>query len=185
MSRREMLAEQVTDYVLEHGIIGLSLRPLAAALGTSDRMLVYHFGTRDALVAEAIELSNARSVGVLRGLRAVRSVRAGVLALWQVMSDPQVDRCQRVYAQAAALGLLGREPFADTVRRSNAEWMRAVADYLRSCGASPGRVQRIARLVDATMMGLQLDLSVEDSDGVERAIRDLARTAQRISDKAA
>ncbi len=38
--RREQLAEQATDYVLEHGLLGLSLRPLAAALGTSDRMLL-------------------------------------------------------------------------------------------------------------------------------------------------
>ena len=45
-ARRDELAEAATDYVLEHGLIGLSLRPLAAALGTSDRMLLYHFGAR-------------------------------------------------------------------------------------------------------------------------------------------
>ncbi|MGH3330798.1 MAG: TetR/AcrR family transcriptional regulator, partial [Nocardioidaceae bacterium] len=61
-SRRDELAEQATDYVLGYGIAGLSLRPLAAALGTSDRMLVYHFGSKDALVAEVIERSNGRSI---------------------------------------------------------------------------------------------------------------------------
>jgi AcrR family transcriptional regulator len=45
--RRHDLAEAATDYVLEHGLLDLSLRPLAAALGTSDRMLLYHFGAGD------------------------------------------------------------------------------------------------------------------------------------------
>ena len=44
--RRAQLAEAATDYVLEHGLIGLSLRPLAAEIGTSDRMLLYHFEAR-------------------------------------------------------------------------------------------------------------------------------------------
>jgi hypothetical protein len=39
MSRHDDLLDRVTDYVLEHGLIGLTLRPLAAAIGTSDRML--------------------------------------------------------------------------------------------------------------------------------------------------
>ena len=49
--RRQVLAEGATDYVLEHGLLDLSLRPLAAALGTSDRMLLYHFGDKLNLVA--------------------------------------------------------------------------------------------------------------------------------------
>jgi len=43
MDRREDLLDRVTDHVLEHGLIGLTLRPVAAAIGTSDRMLIYHF----------------------------------------------------------------------------------------------------------------------------------------------
>jgi AcrR family transcriptional regulator len=50
VDRHDELLEQATDHVLEHGLIGLTLRPLAAAIGTSDRMLIYHFGSRDALV---------------------------------------------------------------------------------------------------------------------------------------
>ncbi|MEO0391120.1 MAG: TetR/AcrR family transcriptional regulator [Pseudomonadota bacterium] len=41
-------------YVLEHGLNQASLRPMAAALGTSDRMLLYYFGTKDALIAELL-----------------------------------------------------------------------------------------------------------------------------------
>ncbi len=50
-SRRDEVAQAATDYVLEHGLVGLSLRPMAAELGTSDRMLLYHFASKDDLVA--------------------------------------------------------------------------------------------------------------------------------------
>ena len=45
MGKRDELVQAATDHALEHGLIGLSLRPLAAAIGTSDRMLIYHFGS--------------------------------------------------------------------------------------------------------------------------------------------
>ncbi len=182
MTRRDTLADAATDYVLEHGLIGLSLRPLAAALSTSDRMLVYHFGNRDSLVAEVISRSNNRSVRVLRALPPARSVRRAVMALWKSMSDPQLDRCQKVYTQAAALGLLGQEPYRDVVQATNSEWMRALRDYLVASGADPRHADRLSRLVDATISGLHLDLSVEPASGAVRTVRDLADAAQRISD---
>jgi AcrR family transcriptional regulator len=117
MSRRHELQEAATDYVLEQGLIGLSLRPLAAALGTSDRMLVYHFGSKDALVVAVLESVTERSNDVVRSLRPARTVRSGVVRLWRAHLDGQLDRCQKVYVQAAASGLLGAEPFRSAVRR--------------------------------------------------------------------
>lgn len=52
---REMLLPLLADHVLQHGLAGVSLRPLAKAAGTSDRMLLYHFGSKDALVAELLK----------------------------------------------------------------------------------------------------------------------------------
>ena len=59
-TRREELAEAATDYAIDHGLIGLSLRPLAVALGTSDRMLLYHFRDKDDLVATILRTSTSR-----------------------------------------------------------------------------------------------------------------------------
>ena len=56
---------------------------MAAALDTSDRMLVYHFGSKDTLVAGVIERSSRRSVAVLDSLPAARSPRSAVLDLWR------------------------------------------------------------------------------------------------------
>jgi AcrR family transcriptional regulator len=48
---RTALLDALAAHVLEHGLNTASLRPLAAAAGTSDRMLIYHFGSKDGLIA--------------------------------------------------------------------------------------------------------------------------------------
>ncbi|CAN5901491.1 hypothetical protein BH20ACT6_BH20ACT6_06010 [soil metagenome] len=180
--RRDQLAEQATDYVLEHGIAGLSLRPLADALGTSDRMLVYYFGSKDALVAEVIERSNDRALAVVDALPAQRTPRVAVLELWAAWREPVIDRCLRVYAQTAALGLLGDEPYLGAARRSNTAWRRSVTAHLTRSGVPQRRAERIGELVDAALFGLWLDQpAVGGSLTTERVVRDLADTAQRLS----
>ena len=49
---RETLLPKLASHVLEHGLGSASLRPLAKAAGTSDRMLIYHFGNKQALVSD-------------------------------------------------------------------------------------------------------------------------------------
>lgn len=179
---RERLAEEATDYVLEHGIAGLSLRPLAAALGTSDRMLLYHFGSKDALLADVIERSNDRSVNAMRAMPAARTARAAVCTLWREWQQPVVARCLRVYAQTAALGLLGQEPYLSAAQRSNQLWGEAVADLMVRSGVPARRSTRVSALVDATLFGLMLDQPVDDgSRGVQLVVRDLADAVHRIS----
>src|SRR3954447_15047378 len=105
MARRDELAEAATDYALEHGLIGLSLRPLAQALGTSDRMLLYHFRDKDDLVATILRSTTSRSVRSLLALPTPRDPRAAVLELWRAVTTGPQERCQRLYVEAAALGL--------------------------------------------------------------------------------
>lgn len=180
--RRRQLAEAATDHVLEHGLIGLSLRPLAAALGTSDRMLLYHFSGKDDLVATVLHTSNERSIGLVRSLPAAPSVREAVLALWAASTTGQLERCQRLYVEAAALGLLGQEPYASVVGESNRAWLRALADLLVAAGCSPDLAPRAAHLLDAAMMGLQLDLPLDRGTAVlGRSVADLADAVASIA----
>jgi AcrR family transcriptional regulator len=51
---RETLLPLLAAHVLAHGLGQASLRPLAKAAGTSDRMLIYHFGSKDALIADLL-----------------------------------------------------------------------------------------------------------------------------------
>jgi AcrR family transcriptional regulator len=178
--RRQQLAEAATDYVLEHGLLGLSLRPLAAAIGTSDRMLLYHFRDKDDLVATVLRTSNDRSVRVVGALGPSSDVRRAVLDLWRTVNSPEQAQCQRLYVEAAALGVLGTEPYMSVVSEANARWLRALADQLSASGV-PGRsARRAATLVDATFMGLQLDQQVDDGQSSRRGVRDLAEAVASL-----
>jgi AcrR family transcriptional regulator len=173
--RREELAEAATDYVLEHGLIGLSLRPLAAALGTSDRMLLYHFESKDHLVAALVRTSTQRAVAAVRALPPSASVAAAVTDLWRVVSGPQVEPLQRLYVEAAASGLFGTEPYAAVVREANARWTAALEAHLRAAGMTAEGATRAVVLLDAVLMGLLLDLPLDpDRAAADRAVRDLA-----------
>lgn len=181
-ARREELAALATDYALDQGLIGLSLRPLAAAIGTSDRMLLYHFAGKDDLVATLLRISNDRLVEAVRALPRSRSVRTAVLDLWRVSTSEQSDRCQRMYVEAAALGLLGREPYASVVREANERWVQALADHLVAAGCTRARAGRAVALLDAAFMGLQLDLPLDpDESQHKRVVGDLADAVATIA----
>src|SRR4051794_9315893 len=138
-TRREQLAEAATDHALRHGLIGLSLRPLAAAIGTSDRMLLYHFRDKDDLVATVLRVASDQAVAEVTALPVVPGVRAAVLALWLASSEGLLERCQRLYVQAAALGLLGEEPYVSVVREANERWVAALVTHLRRAGCPEQR----------------------------------------------
>ncbi|WP_328783262.1 TetR/AcrR family transcriptional regulator [Streptomyces canus] len=181
-ARREELATLATDYALDHGLIGLSLRPLAAAVGTSDRMLLYHFAGKDDLVATVLRISNDRSVEVVRALPRSRNVRTAVLDLWRASTSEESDRCHRVYVEAAALGLLGREPYVSVVREANERWVEALADHLVAAGCTQARAGRAVALLDAAFMGLQLNLPLDpDESHRKRAVSDLAEAIAAIA----
>lgn len=184
--RREELAVAATDYVLGHGLIGLSLRPLAADLGTSDRMLLYHFNGKDDLVATVLRVSSDRSVEEVRRLPPADGVRAAVLGLWAASTRGQLARCQRLYVEAAALGLLGQEVYARVVAESNRRWEEALAGYLEASGCPPDRARRAAVLLDAAFMGFHLDLplsrtSAELRRELDAAVEDVAEAVAALA----
>lgn len=183
-ARREELAEAATDWALDHGLIGLRLRPLAGALGTSDRMLIYHFHDKDALVAAILRTSNDRSLAVLRSLPPSPDVRRAVLDLWAAHRAGQLERCQRLYVEAAALGLFGQEPYARIVRDSNRVWVAAVAAHLESAGCPAGASERLANLVDAAFAGFLLDQPLGEDRTLHESVEDLAEAAAQVAEAA-
>ncbi|MFN0089417.1 MAG: TetR/AcrR family transcriptional regulator [Acidimicrobiales bacterium] len=63
--RAEELIDAAAGLLLERGLVDLSLRSMAASLGTSHRMLLYYFDSREALVAAALERLHGRVAAVL------------------------------------------------------------------------------------------------------------------------
>lgn len=181
MSRREDLLDRVTDHALAHGLVGLTLRPVAAAVGTSDRMLVYHFGSRDGLVSAVVARAGEHSVAVVEGLSPARSVRAAVNRLWAAYGEEPLAGCMHLYVQAAATGLFGSEPYLSEARASNERWVAALRAYLVRSGAPARRAGRIVTLVDSALYGFHLDLATDRPEELARGVDDLARAAQALA----
>ena len=182
MTRREELTEAAADHVLEHGLVGLSLRPLASAVGTSDRRLLYHFADKDDLVATVLRTAVDRGVAELRTMPPAAGVRRCVLDLWQASQRGRLAQCHRLYVEAAALGLLGRQPYADVVRDANERWVEAVAANLHAAGCPDRRVRRATYLLDAALMGFQLDLPLDGgSTDLRHGVEDLADAVAAIA----
>lgn len=182
-ARRERLASLATDYTVDNGLIGLSLRPLAAAIGTSDRMLLYHFDGKDDLVATVLRMSNDRSIKAVRALPQPSSVRTAVLDLWRVSTSDELDHCHRMQVEAAALGLLGREPYASVVCEAHQRWADALVDHLVTGGCPRARAKRAVALLEAAFNGLQLDRPLDpDESHRERVVNDLADAVAAIAE---
>lgn len=180
MGRREELLSAATDHVLTTGLIGMSLRPLAEALGTSDRMLLYHFKTKDHLVAAILRESNDRSLAYLAATPSAGDVRSAVRALWKANMSPQIAACTRVYVEASALGVLGDEPYATAVRTFNEEWLVGLATYLERSGVPAKHSRRLAALVDYVVMGMTLDHELDPAELLESSIEDLATALELL-----
>ena len=140
-TRRDELAEAATDYVLEHGLIGLSLRPLAAALGTSDRMLLYHFATRTTW--------SRRSCGSPTTARS-RSIRALPPSPGRAHGGARPLGARSPHRRLGALpaavrrggrrsGCSGASPTRPRCARPTRVWMGALADHLAGVGLPRGR----------------------------------------------
>jgi len=183
VNRRECLLDQVTDHVLEHGLIGLTLRPVAAAIGTSDRMLIYHFESRDALVSEVVARATERAIAVVEAMPAAPSVRSAVNGLWAAYLTEPLNSCLDIYCQAAATGLIGHEPYLSDARASNERWCVALCAYFVRSGAPARRVARIVTLVDSALYGFHLDLTTDRPEDLARGVDDLARAVQTIADQ--
>src|SRR5882672_1697025 len=95
LDRRAKLLDEVADYILSNGLADLSLRPLATAIGTSPRMLLYFFGSKERLIAQA--LAHIRTREQLDFRRAVSRSRPAdreglLLREWESWSSPRREK---------------------------------------------------------------------------------------------
>lgn len=168
--RREQLVRGAVDYVLDHSLSGLSLRPLAAALDTSDRMLVYHFGSRDALVRAVIGALGAELRTLLVAALPDGTVPPGsvVLATAELAEAPEAEAILRVWLEMCGLAARGEQPYAEEARQVIDSWVAWLATRLP--GPDPATA---ARAVLAAVEGLLL-LRLATGQDISQAARHLA-----------
>ncbi len=154
--RRDDLIEKALDDVLEHGLAGLSLRPLAERIGTSARLLVYHFGSKEGLLEALMEALQARTQKAFLEADAHSEMAAGngvMLTFWKRLTQPANRPHLRLQFEVQALALQHPETFGRYLERSASSWLTLIEASL-----PPSRdKQAVATLCSAVMDGLLMD----------------------------
>lgn len=154
-SAREVeLVEAAYSYVLAHGLSDLSLRPLASAIGSSPRVLLFLFGSKDGLVRRL--LARARQdelawleqyAGGVLDLSAL-DLPARVRHVWDWLSAPEHDRLLRLWVEAYGRSLVDPAgPWGEFARATVTDWLELL-----------GRTEPGATLALAALRGALLDL---------------------------
>ena len=161
------------EYVAEHGISDLSLRQLAAALGTSHRMLVYHFGSKEGLLVAVVREVEPRQRAALAELGTdpgLSPVEQG-LRLWKRLTDPALWPYERLFFEVYGQALQGRPHTTALLDGIVDTWLEPITELNVRNGMPDDVARSTARLSIAVTRGLLLDLlATGDRAGVDAAM---------------
>jgi AcrR family transcriptional regulator len=160
--RRDELLELAYSYVLENGLNGMSLRPLANAIGSSPRVLLFLFGSKDGLVRALLARARADELEAIARLHETRGDEGlGPLAaeVWQWLAAEEHRGLLRLWLERYARSLIDPDgPWADFARSTVDDWLElfAAAQPERERCTPVGEAERT--LVLAVLRGALLDL---------------------------
>ena len=146
---RAALLAAVMATLADRGLGGRSLRDIAAAAGTSHRMLIHHFGSREGLlvaVVEEIESRQRTALAALHGRPADRVPDA-----WSRLGVPSLRPFERLFFESYSRGVNGEAPFDRLIPG-------AVDSWLATTSGGQDRDPALRRLGLAVVRGLLLDL---------------------------
>lgn len=172
---REFL-DRITEHIIKHGLSEAALRRLAPIAGTSHRMLVYYFGSRDGLLGAVLhELRGAESRGIIGQ---ATSRRDALERVWTYYTAPERQLEMRIFfylAGQAAHDGQGHSDFTDAIV---ATWTDELRQVCEREGMDPGSAQADARLLIASLRGLLLDrVLTGDEIGTDMAFQRLVTTS--------
>jgi AcrR family transcriptional regulator len=170
---KQRLLDAAIEYVATNGMSDVSLRALAAALGTSHRMLIFHFGSKEGLWVEIIRTVEQRQRELLGEFfpDPSQSVDEAMRAWWRHISDPSLWPNERLFFEIYGQALQGRPHTTELLDGIVEDWLGPATEINVSLGISRPLARAHARLGVAVTRGLLLDLlATGDRAGVDAAM---------------
>jgi len=176
---RDRLLAAAVQHALDKGIVDLSLREIASAIGTSHRMLIYHFGSREGLLVAVVREVERREHEMI----AWQSFAADdARREWDRLIDPSLHAQERLFFEIYVHALLGRPGTDGFLEEALEGWISPMVDSLTGSGMERDEARVVARLGVAVTRGLLLDLLASgDSVGVTRAYELFASLLEQAS----
>jgi AcrR family transcriptional regulator len=184
-SAKEKLLERAIGYIQENGLGDLSLRQLAAAIGTSHRMVIYHYGSFEELLVEIVDRQEADELAYFETLLKEPELDRTTLMrkMWRRLATPASSPRERLFFELYGQALQGRPGTERFLERVVSRWLDRSVELVAGSGV-PRKVARAqARLDLAVTRGLLLDLlTTGDRAGTTAALeRYLEATSPRTS----
>jgi AcrR family transcriptional regulator len=156
-SRKAALLDGALRYLLEHGVANASLRPLATELGTSARILMFHFKSKEGLLQEVMKELNLRLQRSLEAM--VRSHPAGgrvapLKRFWQWATREENLPLLRLLYEAQIIALQNPAHYRAFLQETSTAWQRIAFDSM----SESLRRTSLATLCIAVFDGLMLEL---------------------------
>ena len=179
---RDRLLEAAVEHALSNGIVDLSLREIATAIGTSHRMLIYHFGSREGLlvaVVRAVERQQRQML--MESDLSIDDARR----LWDRRADPSLRGQERLFFEIYSHALLGRPGTEGFLDEAVEGWLSPVTEAMTGAGIGSATARPLARLGLAVTRGLLLDLLASgDAAGTTQAFQLFATLLEQAGDGA-
>jgi AcrR family transcriptional regulator len=157
---RERLLFAVIEHFGRHGIGDTSLRGIAEAVGTSHRMLLYHFGSREGLLSEVTREVEARQRALMTATYDTDLPPLEAAARYWEQTVEATLRYGPLFFELAANAMQGKEHAVVLRDELIAAWLPPVTELCRAIGIPEAQAQTHARLALGAARGLLLDLLV-------------------------
>jgi AcrR family transcriptional regulator len=177
-ARKALLLENLIAYLVKRGIADLSLRPMAAAVGTSARLLIFHFGSKQRLLVAVLEEMQARLQRSLELLLAEPGAvrRAPLRQFWDWALKEANFAQLRVLYQLHILAAQDHKTYGRFLKRNSFNWLESVQAVLKPAQRSA----TLATLIVAVFDGLFIEVvSTGDRRRATAAIDEFIAMANR------
>jgi AcrR family transcriptional regulator len=169
---RERLLDALIDHLAEHGLGDTSLRGLAASVGTSHRMLSYHFGTRSLLLTAVSREVERRQRAwfadmLAQDIEPVELIRD----MYRRLADPALHASERLFFELYARALVDGAEVQGFLPEAVEAWLEPAGELFGRLGFGSEEARAEARLSLAVARGLLLDLlATGDRHAVDAAV---------------
>jgi AcrR family transcriptional regulator len=173
-ARQDELLELAYQYVLVHGLADMSLRPLAQAIGSSPRVLLFLYGSKDNLIRALLDRARSDELAAVAAFRQTGSpadLIDSARQVWHWLADQSHRHLLGLWVEAYARSLVDPAgPWAGFAAQTVQDWLGLLASRQPPRRRGPaGAAERTAVL--AVLRGAMLDLL---------ATGDVARTGRAV-----
>jgi AcrR family transcriptional regulator len=170
LQRPRELRSAIVRYLLDHGLADLSLRPLAKAVGSSPRVLLYYFGSKEGLVTQILADIRQRQLTGFDQAEG-KGLAEQCAAIWRRISAPESVPLFRLFFEAYGMGLRNPRRYRTFLRETVESWLELIADPLCAEGYQREDARAFATVILGSLRGFMLDYcNTRDRKRVDRAV---------------